>query len=70
MMDKTPEWALQQFLRRLQLPLVINMAAFMKAWTLSPGLLAWVMGDVRPILTVPELDNEEMIKQGFLMTYF
>jgi len=50
--------------------MVINMAAFTKAWTLTPGLLAWVMGDVRPTMPNPGLDDEELIKRGFLMMYF
>jgi len=46
------------------------MAAFMKAWTLAPGIISWVVGDVTPALASPGLEDHELIKRGFLMTYF
>jgi len=71
MTDKSPDWALRQFSGRFERPIAINMNAFMKAWSLSPGIIAWVEGDMRPTLTVPLfVSDAELIKQGFLMPYF
>ncbi len=71
MTDKSPEWALRQFCGRFERPIAINMDAFMKAWSLSPGIIAWVEGDMRPTLTIPlSVSEAELIKQGYLMPYF
>jgi len=71
MTDKSPDWALRQFSGRFERPIAINMNAFMTAWSLSLGVIAWVEGDMRPTQIVPlSVSEAELIKLGYLMPYF